>query len=146
MTIHYEEKKEFTEEALGALFGAVGWASGKYPKRLVAAMRNSSRVLSAWDGDRLVGLARSLDDGATTAFLHYLLVHPAYQKYHIGGTLLSKMLEFYQEYLYVKIMPSDQALIPFYEKYGFRMYDRYCAMEIDRLDAAVDALPGKGLR
>jgi len=42
-------------------------------------MHNSTRVISAWDGDKLVGLVRALDDGETVAFLHYLLVDPAYQ-------------------------------------------------------------------
>lgn len=40
-------------------------------------MRNSTHVISAWDGDRLIGLVRSLDDGATIAFLHYVLVDPS---------------------------------------------------------------------
>ena len=50
-------------------------------------MQNSSHVISAWDGDKLVGLVRALDDGETIAFLHYLLVDPAYHGLHIGHTL-----------------------------------------------------------
>ena len=84
-------------------------------------------------GDNLIGLVRSLDDGEAVAFIHYLLVRPEYQKHHIGGSLLTKLLAYYESYLYVKMMPSDKALIPFYEKYGFRIYDNYTAMEIDRL-------------
>ncbi len=141
MEITYKELKEFTKEQLSELFLSVGWKSGKYPTRLEAAMRNSSVVISAWDSSELVGLIRSLDDGATTAFIHYLLVKPAYQKYHIGGTLLTKMLEHYRDYLYIKIMPSDKKTIPFYRKYGFAIYDNYCAMEIDRMDDSSDELP-----
>ena len=33
-----------------------------------------------------------------------------------------------QDLLYVKIMPSDPATIPFYARYGFRQYDHYSAM------------------
>ena len=133
MQIIYKDQKEFTPGQLEALFCSVGWASGKYPERLAQAMRGSSRVLSAWDGERLVGLIRSLDDGCTAAFIHYLLVHPDYQSFHIGGTLLSRLLEEYQDYLYIKIMPSDKNVIPFYEKYGFRIFGNYCAMQIERL-------------
>lgn len=40
---------------------------------------NSQTVLTAWDGERLVGLARVLDDSELVAFVHYVLVHPEYQ-------------------------------------------------------------------
>ena len=37
---------------------------------------NSSRVISAWDGDRLVGLIRVMDDSELVCFINYVLVHP----------------------------------------------------------------------
>ena len=33
------------------LFLSVHWESGNYPEKLVRAMHNSTRVISAWDGD-----------------------------------------------------------------------------------------------
>lgn len=87
MTIEYRQTRDFTEEDLRRLFLSVGWESGRYPKRLVTAMRNSTHVILAWDGDRLIGLLRALDDGATIAFLHYVLVDPKYQGRHIGDEL-----------------------------------------------------------
>lgn len=57
-------------------------------------MHNSTRVISAWDGDKLVGLVRALDDGETVAFLHYLLVDPAYQGQYIGDELMKRIAEF----------------------------------------------------
>ena len=64
MTIEYRQTRDFTEEDLRRLFLSVGWESGRYPKRLVTAMRNSTHVISAWDGDRLIGLVRALDDSS----------------------------------------------------------------------------------
>ena len=128
MTIEYKQTKEFTAVQLQNLFLSVNWESGKYPDKLVRAMLNSTRVISAWDGNRLVGLVRALDDGETVAFLHYLLVDPAYQGYHIGDSLMKQIMSFYENLLYVKIMPSDPKTIPFYERYGFRQYDNYSAM------------------
>ena len=86
MPITYRTTKEFTPELLQRLFQSVRWESGNYPDKLARAMANSTAVVSAWDGDRLVGLVRALSDGETVAFLHYLLVDPAYQGQHIGGT------------------------------------------------------------
>ena len=91
-------------------------------------MHNSTQVISAWDGDKLVGLVRALDDGETVAFLHYLLVNPAYQGCHIGDELMKQIMSSYENLLYVKVIPSDPKTIPFYERYGFRQYDNYSAM------------------
>lgn len=38
----------------------------------------SSTVISAWDGDRLAGLARVIDDGEMLAYMHWVLVNPNY--------------------------------------------------------------------
>lgn len=141
MNIVYKEQKNYTPKQLQGLFPSVNWESGHYPNRLVKAMENSSLVISAWDGDKLVGLVRSLDDGATVAFVHYLLVDPAYQKFHIGSGLMERLLHKYEDFLYVKIMPSDPATVPFYEKLGFRQQDNYCAMVINHMDRTEDFLP-----
>lgn len=128
MPITYRTTKEFTPESLQRLFRSVRWESGNYPDKLARAMANSTAVVSAWDGDRLVGLVRALSDGETVAFLHYLLVDPAYQGQHIGDELMRRILAPMADLLYVKIMPSDPATIPFYARYGFRQYDHYSAM------------------
>lgn len=128
MSIQYRDTKEFSEEQLQRLFLSVNWESGQYPEKLVRAMRNSTQVISAWDGDTLVGLVRALDDGETVAFLHYLLVDPAYQGQHIGGELMERLMERFGNLLYVKVIPSDPATMPFYARYGFRQYENYSAM------------------
>lgn len=128
MKIEYRDTKIFTEKELQRLFLSVNWESGNYPDKLVRAMQNSTHVLSAWDGNTLIGLIRALDDGETVAFLHYLLVDPAYQGHHIGDELMKRMMGYFENILYVKIMPSDPKTITFYERYGFQRYDHYSAM------------------
>ncbi|MDE5700277.1 MAG: GNAT family N-acetyltransferase [Lachnospiraceae bacterium] len=130
MEIEYKDTKNFNEEDLQRLFLSVNWESGKYPDRLVRAMQNSTHVISAWDHDRLVGLVRALDDGETVAFIHYLLVDPEYHGLHIGDMLMKHLLKYLDKLLYVKIMPSDPKTIPFYERYGFKQYENYSAMEL----------------
>ena len=128
MNIEYKKTKVFTAVELQGLFLSVKWESGNYPEKLVRAMQNSSHVISAWDGNKLVGLVRALDDGETVAFLHYLLVDPAYQGLHIGDNLMKQIMSCFEGLLYVKVMPSDPKTIPFYERYGFQQYDNYSAM------------------
>ena len=62
MEITYTEERNFTPQQAADLFLSVRWVVGKYPDRLYKALMNSSRVISAWDGDRLVGLIRVMDD------------------------------------------------------------------------------------
>ena len=52
--------------------------SGNYPERLYKALMNSSTVLTVWDGERLVGLTRVLDDTEMLAQIHYVLVDLEY--------------------------------------------------------------------
>ncbi|WP_191013718.1 GNAT family N-acetyltransferase [Treponema zioleckii] len=133
MEIIYKETKDFTEIQIEELFRSVNWESAKYPEKLVRAMKNSSRVISAWDRDKLVGLARALDDGETVALIHYVLVNPKYQGLHIGYELVSRLISAYKDLLYIKVMPSEKKSIAFYEKFGFRQYDNYSAMVIKRV-------------
>ena len=126
--IEYKQIKDFDSDQLQELFLSVEWFSGNFPEKLQTALHNSSKVISAWDGNKLIGLIRALGDGETVAFLHYFLVDPAYQGHHIGDELMKRILKYFENLLYVKVIPSDPKTITFYERYGFRQYDNYSAM------------------
>lgn len=119
MEITYKDTKTFTQTQLYELFSSVNWLSANYSERLVAAMKNSSTVFSAWDGDKLVGLINALDDGTLTAYIHYLLIHPDYQGKGVGSALVTKMKEKYASYLYLLLVTEKESVKPFYERLGF---------------------------
>ena len=119
MTIEYKDTKEFTAEELERLFLSVKWSSGAYPDRLVVALRNSDTVLSAWDGQRLVGLINVLDDSIMTAYIHYLLVDPEYQGHGIGRELTRRVLDRYKDYLRILLVSYEDG-VAFYESLGFK--------------------------
>ena len=114
----YQNTHEFTPEQLAELFLAVEWSSGHYPEQLAAAMRNFKTVFSAWDGDRLVGLICAMDDGVMNAYVHYLLVHPAYQRQGVGKRLTEMVKDVYKDYLRVVVVAYDKER-RFYESCGF---------------------------
>ena len=121
--IIYKETNSFTAQQLGSLFNSVGWLSGNYPDQLVQAMENSSTVFSAWSGNELVGLINVLDDSILTAYIHYVLVSPDFQKVGIGRTLVSMVQEKYKNFLYILVMIEDRKNISYYKKFGFTVAD-----------------------
>ena len=130
MEITYTEEKKFTQEQVQALFLSVGWVSGRYPSRLYKALMHSSTVITAWDGDHLVGLVRLLDDSELTAYMHYVLVDPAYQGKKIAGTMIDMVKEKYRDYLYIEIMPEESKNAAFYQRFGFQIMEGGIAMQL----------------
>ncbi len=128
--IVFTEEKKFSREDVQELFLSVGWISGQYPGRLYKALMNSSTVVTAWDGDLLAGLVRVLDDSEMVAYMHYVLVHPAYQGRGIAGKMVEMVKEKYRDYLYLEIMPEESRNASFYEKHGFRVMADGVAMQL----------------
>lgn len=121
--IKYTEEKTFTQDQVQELFKSVGWISSEYPQRLHKALMNSQTVLTAWDGERLIGLARVLDDSELVAFVHYVLVHPEYQGQKIAGNMVEYIRDKYKDYLYIEGMPEDSKNVAFYERHGFHVME-----------------------
>jgi len=68
VVIHIDQIPELDE--LVSLYDSVGWtAYTREPEMLRRALKGSSRVVTAYEGERLIGLARIISDGATIAYL-----------------------------------------------------------------------------
>ena len=130
MDIIYTDEKRFTKQQVERLFLSVGWVSGRYPDRLYKALMGSSTVFTAWDGDRLVGLVRVLDDSAMMAYMHYVLVEPEYQGHGIAGHMVEMVKERYRDFFYIEVMPEESKNAAFYEKHGFAVMPDGVAMQI----------------
>ena len=76
-----------------ALYDDCGWtAYTDEPKILEKAIKNSLEVLTLWDGEILVGLARTVGDGATICYLQDILILNYYQGKGLGTRLLDQVL------------------------------------------------------
>lgn len=119
--IEYSDGGQVDSAKLTALYAAVGWSRyADSPEMLVAAVAGSSKVVSAWSGDHLVGLARVISDGASIWYLQDLLVRPDFQRQGIGRELALNALKGYagvrQKVLLTDDEPGQKA---FYESLGF---------------------------
>jgi ribosomal protein S18 acetylase RimI-like enzyme len=131
MNIEYRDIKTFQVTDLEDLFLSVKWESGRYPEKLAEAMRNSDTVFSAWSNGKLIGLINALDDGIMTAYVHFLLVNPAYQGKGIGKELVRMMTGRYKDYLRI-VLISDESEAGFYRNSGFEAGKGTMAMFINR--------------
>lgn len=128
--IEYKQIKDFDSDQLQELFLSVEWFSGNFPEKLQTALHNSSKVISAWDGNKLVGLIRGLDDGIWQATIDCLLVNPAYQGRGIASTLLKYLLNEYSDFLYIDVVPDEKKNVSFYEKHGFEIMEEGTPLQI----------------
>ena len=128
--IVYKHIKDFDEKHIEELFKSVNWISGNFPYVLKQALKYSTRVISAWDGEKLVGLIRGMDDGVWQATIDCLLVDPQYQRRGIASALLNSLLEEYRDYFYVNVTPDEKENVAFYQKYGFEILQSGTPLQI----------------
>lgn len=133
MEITYKMTKDFSCEQLQTLFTSVGWLSANYPERLKIAINNSATVISAWDGETLIGLVNAIDDGELTAYAHYLLVNPEYQHLGIGSNLIEGLKKKYEGYLYLLLISEHNETVNFYNKLGFEVSEGAVPMVLKTL-------------
>lgn len=120
MAIEYRYTKDIDKAKLQDLFLSNRWDSGNYPDKLVTALKGSHHVITAWDGDKLLGLMNALSDGLMNVFFLYLVVHSDYQGKGIGQKLVELMLHEYKDYARKTIIAYEYA-VEFFQKCGFEL-------------------------
>jgi predicted N-acetyltransferase YhbS len=86
--------------------------------RIAKMCANSNLVVSAWDGDKLVGIARSLTDFCYACYLSDLAVRKEYQQEGIGKRLITLTKELIGEQTMLLLLSAPTAM-DYYPKVGF---------------------------
>lgn len=120
--IRYVVGQDVPLQPLLDLYRALGWLQHQYPERVQRAIQNSARVATAWDGDRLIGMARIVSDGEFALFLPEVLLLPEYQRQGHGRELMNRVLEGY-EHVQNQVLLSDRGNEPFYARWGFEPFN-----------------------
>ncbi len=98
---------------------AAFWAKDRRPADMATAIAHSNPVITAWDGELMMGFARATSDGIYRATIWDVVVHPDYQGAGIGRKLVETILSHphvsHVERVY--LMTTNQQR--FYEKIGF---------------------------
>ncbi|WP_099364247.1 GNAT family N-acetyltransferase [Fredinandcohnia onubensis] len=125
MAINFNNSKNINREQLERLYNDVEWyAYTQDLDVLQQAFEQSLEVISAWDGEELVGLIRIIGDGLTIIYIQDILVLNAYQNQGIATQLMQRVLEKYKN-VRQKVLLTDEApdVRHFYEKNGFHSCD-----------------------
>ncbi len=118
MDITYLYSKQVAAINIRDLFLSVNWPLGNNPDTLQSAFNHSDIVITAWDGEKLIGLINTIADGSLTAFIPFLLVNPDYQKQGIGRKLVRMIVSEYKSYERIVLLTEKDA-VDFYRKCGF---------------------------
>lgn len=108
-------------EALIGLFAEAGWSDKSDPARLATMIADSSLVVTAWQGNRMVGFARCLTDHAFNAQINNVVVDRGFRRRGIGRALVQALLGAGDEVTY--ILRADPENAGFYERLGFERAD-----------------------
>ena len=115
------EYTKYNEEDISRLYNAVGWTA--YTENMPAlreGFKNSMLVLAAYDGEELLGIIRTVGDGATIVFVQDILVFPDKQRQGIGTALLKEILNRYPNVRQIELVTDNTAkTMGFYKSMGF---------------------------
>jgi ribosomal protein S18 acetylase RimI-like enzyme len=119
--VEIREYTKYNEEEISCLYNAVGWTA--YTENMPAlreGFKNSMLVLAAYDGEELLGIIRTVGDGATIVFVQDILVFPDKQRRGIGTALLKEILNRYPNVRQIELATDNTAkTVAFYKSMGF---------------------------
>ena len=90
-------------------------------ERVDAMLQNADLLISAWDDDRLVGIARAVTDYAYCCYLSDLAVDEAWQRRGIGQELLATLKQALQPECKIILLAAPQA-VDYYPHIGFTQH------------------------
>ena len=116
------EYKNYNEEEIMNLYAAVGWtAYTDHPAALREGFERSLLTLAAYEGNDLLGIIRTVGDGATIVLIQDLLVWPEQQRKGVGTALIRAVLERFSGVRQIELITDDtEKTTAFYESTGFR--------------------------
>ena len=116
----YTDKKagDLNFDEVLSIFSSVDWPHAEFPDKLKVALENSQELVTAFDGEKLIGFVNAVGDAQFYAYIHWLIVHQEYHGQGLARRLVSAMLELLESSNQVFII-ADRALIKFWESFGF---------------------------
>ena len=94
------------------------WVTGRTRETIDRLVRESTRVIAAYDGDKLIGFCRVMSDASSMAWLGDVFVIPEYRGRGVGVELVREAVEF-PEHRDVQWYLGTRDAHELYAKFGF---------------------------
>ena len=118
-TITYVQNRRITPEQLADVFTRSGISRPVEDlARLAKMLQHGNLLVTAWDGENLVGVARALTDFAFCCYLSDLAVDREYQHQGIGQTLIEQVRSAIGRDSMLLLLAAPDAMA-YYPKVGF---------------------------
>lgn len=122
MVIAYSTKREISSSQLLELYKDSGLKRPNNLERIEIMIKYSNLIVTAWDGEKLVGVARSITDYSWSCYLADLAVAKEYQKQGLGKRLVQITKEVIGSETMLLLLSVPTAMT-YYPKIGFEKID-----------------------
>jgi len=125
--IYNDTQQDLPVEQLHTLFYRAGWSKSEADidpemlKYFNMPFINSSLVISAWDGEKLVGVVRVLSDKIVRSVIYDLVVLPEYRNHGIGKELVKRCIHHFPSTEW--LVQTEKHIAVYYERIGFKLYN-----------------------
>ncbi|MGD9725762.1 MAG: GNAT family N-acetyltransferase [Nitrospiraceae bacterium] len=116
--ISFSDRKDIDLSQLLRLYHQAPWTKGRTAEQAQRMLGHTDLVVSAWDGDRLVGFGRVLTDYVFRASIWDIIVDKGYQGRGIGTHLVRHILD-HPTLQHVELFWLCTRMPGFYERLGF---------------------------
>jgi GNAT superfamily N-acetyltransferase len=116
--ITFSDRRDISIEQILPIYESNGWSAAQKTQILHQALLNSHTLISAWNGQQLIGIGNAISDGFLVVYYPHLLIDPDYQGQGIGKKIMESLKQRY-EGMHMHILVADSEAIGFYEKCGF---------------------------
>jgi ribosomal protein S18 acetylase RimI-like enzyme len=116
--ITFSERKDIEPAQLVRLYRQAPWSQGRTQEDARTVLTHTDVVVSAWDGDKLVGFGRVLTDYVYRASIWDVIVDKSYQGQNIGTELIQQILH-HPSLKQIELFWLCTRTPDFYEKLGF---------------------------
>ncbi len=108
------------------------WAKTRRPEELALALANSDPVVTVWDKEKMIGLARATSDGIYRATIWDVVIHPDYRGVGLGQKLVETILSHPRMNRVERVYLITTYQQHFYEQIGFQLNSSTTMVLCDR--------------